>query len=66
MDRQNEQCVFTDYWKNYAKFVLNKIVVWKDDNALLLISELTLAALATGNLYLLLINATLTKRILML
>jgi hypothetical protein len=50
MDSENEQCVFTDYWKNYAKFVLNKLAAVKDDHALLLITELTLAVLATLNM----------------
>jgi ribosomal 30S subunit maturation factor RimM len=49
MDSENEQCVFTDSWKNYSKFVLCKLATVKDDNALFLITELTLAVLATLN-----------------
>ena len=49
MDSENEQFVFTDSWKNYSKFVLCKLATVKDDNALFLITELTLAVLATLN-----------------
>jgi hypothetical protein len=45
----SEQCVFTDSWKNYQKFVQSKLAAWKDDNALFLLNELTLAVLATLN-----------------
>jgi hypothetical protein len=44
-----EQCVFTDFWKNYKKFVQNKLDAEKDDNALFLLCQLTLAVLATLN-----------------
>jgi hypothetical protein len=50
MDRNNEQCIFTGYWKNYKEFVLDKVVEWKRDNALLLLSQLALAVLATLNI----------------
>jgi hypothetical protein len=42
----SEQCVFTDSWKNYQKFVQSKLATWKDDNALFLLCELSLAVLA--------------------
>jgi hypothetical protein len=45
----SEQCVFTDSWKDSQKFVLGKLAPWKDDNALFLLCELTLAVLATLN-----------------
>ena len=45
----SEQCVFTDSWKNYQKFVQSKLAAWKDDNTLFLLCELTLAVLATLN-----------------
>ncbi len=50
MDSENKQFVFTDSWKNYTKFVLCKMATVKDDNALFLITELSLAVLATLNL----------------
>jgi hypothetical protein len=49
MAGENEQCVFTEYWKNYVRFALGKLTTVKDDHALLLITELTLAFLATLN-----------------
>jgi hypothetical protein len=49
MDSEYEQCVFTDSWKDYAQFVLGKLAAVKDDNALFLICESTLAVLATLN-----------------
>jgi hypothetical protein len=49
MDSEYEQCVFTDSCKNYQKFVLGKLAAVKDDNALFLLTELTLAVLATLN-----------------
>ncbi len=45
----SEQCVFTDSWKSYKKFVQSKLAPWKDDNALFLLCELSLAVLATLN-----------------
>jgi hypothetical protein len=44
-----EQCVFTDFWKSYKTLVQNKLAPWKDDHALLLLSELSQAVLATLN-----------------
>jgi hypothetical protein len=44
-----EQCVFTDSWKNYREFVQSKLAAEKDDNALFLLCQLTLAVLATLN-----------------
>jgi hypothetical protein len=45
----SDPCVFTDSWNNYHKFVQSKLAAWKDDNALFLLCELTLAVLATLN-----------------
>ncbi len=44
-----EQCVFTDFWKSYKTLVQSKLAPWKDDNALFLLCELSLAVLATLN-----------------
>jgi hypothetical protein len=49
MAAENKQCVFTEYWKEYVQFALSKLTTVKDDHALLLITELTLAVLATLN-----------------
>jgi hypothetical protein len=46
----SEQCVFTDSWKNYQKFVQSKMAAWKDDNPLFLLCELTLAVLTNTGL----------------
>ncbi len=44
-----EQCVFTDFWKSYKTLVQSKLAPWKEDNALFLLCELSLAVLATLN-----------------
>ncbi|MFN9897915.1 MAG: hypothetical protein ACK55Z_03785, partial [bacterium] len=44
-----EQCVFTDFWKSYKTLVQSKLAPWKEDHALFLLCELSLAVLATLN-----------------